>query len=520
MSQSVSSQVHAAEVADGELGEFGYTQELRRTLGGFSAFAAGFSFVSILTTVFQLFGFGYSFGGTLFFWTWPIVIAGQLMVALNFAELAARFPLAGSVYQWAKKLTPGFGGWVAGWMMLIGCVVALAAAAIALQIVLPSVWSGFQLVSGDSSVTSPTGATNAVLLGALLIVFTTIVNVAGVRVMARINDIGVAAELVGVVVLLVGLGMFAVRGPQVVLHATAPSDGAGAGIGGILASALMAAYVLYGFDTAASVAEETKNARRMAPRAVLRALLVSGIGGLAVVLFALMAAPSLTDGRLGGQGLPYVITAVFGGTLGPVFLADVAVAVVVCTLTIQTGTIRLIYAMARDGGLPGSRRLAKVSPRTSTPVGAALLSGVLAILLLLLNLGNPTVFSTITATSVVIVYLAYLLVTGPLLVKRLRKRLPVARSGWFSLGRWGTLINTAAVGYGLAMIVNIAWPRAEIYDLGGTGSPWMLLFPIEFVAVALLIGWLCWRRLRPSAMHSAASLDAAVPATGAMEKLS
>jgi amino acid transporter len=67
--------------------------------------AAGFSFVSILTTVFQLFGFGYTFGGPLFFWTWPVVLAGQLLVALVFAELAARYPLAGSVYQWAKQLT-------------------------------------------------------------------------------------------------------------------------------------------------------------------------------------------------------------------------------------------------------------------------------------------------------------------------------------------------------------------------------------------------------------------------------
>ncbi|QRP50053.1 amino acid permease [Amycolatopsis sp. FDAARGOS 1241] len=489
----------APPVPTDELQQFGYRQELRRTLGGFSAFAAGFSFVSILTTVFQLFGFGYSFGGPLFFWSWPAVLAGQLLVALVFAELAARFPLAGSVYQWAKQLARGFTGWLAGWMMLLGCVVALAAAAIALQIVLPSVWSGFQLVGGDPSVTSPTGATNAVLLGTLLIVFTTLVNAAGVRVMARINDIGVAAELVGVVVLIGGLALFAARGPQVVLRSVAVSDGtSAAGVGGVLASALMAAYVLYGFDTAASVAEETRDARRAAPRAVLRAVLVSGLGGLAVVLTALMAAPSLTDGQLAGHGLPYVITAVFGDTFGRIFLADVAIAVIVCTLTIQTGTIRLIYAMARDGALPMSARLSGVNPRTGTPLGPAVLSGALAIGLLGVNVGNPTLFSTITGTSVVIVYLAYLLVTAPLLVRRLRGNFP-AQPGLFSLGRWAIPVNVAAVAYGVVMIVNIAWPRAEIYDLAGSGSPWLLLFPVEFVAAALLIGGLCWLRLRRTA---------------------
>lgn len=479
-----------------ELEEFGYRQELRRTLGGFSAFAAGFSFVSILTTVFQLFGFGYSFGGTLFFWTWPVVLLGQLMVALTFAELASRYPLAGSVYQWAKQLAGGFRGWLAGWTMLLGCVVALASAAIALQVVLPSVWSGFQIVGGDPSITSATGATNAALLGALLLVCTTVVNAIGVRVMARINDIGVAAELVGVVVLIGGLVTFAVRGPQVVLQ---ESSGGG---GAWLASALAAAYVLYGFDTAASVSEETKNARRAAPRAVLRALLISGVGALAVVLVALMAAPSLTDGNLAGRGLPYVITSVFGETFGRIFLADVAVAVVVCTLTIQTGTIRLFYAMARDNALPFSARLSRVNERTGTPIAPAVVSGALAIALLLLNLGNSTLFATITATSVVLVYLAYLLVTTPLLGKRLRKQFPAPQPGWFSLGRWALPVTIAAVAYGALMIVNIAWPRGEIYDLAGTGSIWMLLFPIEFVVVAVLVGWLYWR-----SRESAISID-------------
>ncbi len=75
------------------LAAFGYQQELHRRVGGFASFAAGFSFVSILTTVFQLFFLGYGFGGAAFFWTWPIVFGGQLLVALNFSTLAARFPI-------------------------------------------------------------------------------------------------------------------------------------------------------------------------------------------------------------------------------------------------------------------------------------------------------------------------------------------------------------------------------------------------------------------------------------------
>ena len=59
------------------------------------------------------------------------------------------------------------------------------------------------------------------------------------------------------------------------------------------ATALTASYVLYGFDTAGTLAEETHDPRKKAPRAILQALLAAGFAGLLVLLFALMAAPDL-----------------------------------------------------------------------------------------------------------------------------------------------------------------------------------------------------------------------------------
>ncbi len=92
----------------GDLGEFGYEQQLHRSLGKFASFAAGFSFVSILTTIFQLFGLGFGFAGPAFFWTWPVVFVGQFMVALNFAELAPGTPSRG-------RSTNGHAGWAVRW---------------------------------------------------------------------------------------------------------------------------------------------------------------------------------------------------------------------------------------------------------------------------------------------------------------------------------------------------------------------------------------------------------------------
>src|SRR4030081_1229355 len=186
-----------------DLAAFGYAQQLRRRLGAYASFAAGFSFVSILTTVFQLFALGFSFGGASFFWTWPLVFAGQMLVALCFAELASRYPISGCIYQWSRRLSHATVGWFAGWTMLIAQIVTVSAAAIALQVVMPTIWHGFQIVGGDPSLAKSSGATNAVLLGAILIAVTTTINAVGIRVMSRINSIGVTLELIGVAALIV-----------------------------------------------------------------------------------------------------------------------------------------------------------------------------------------------------------------------------------------------------------------------------------------------------------------------------
>jgi urea carboxylase system permease len=495
----------------GDLASFGYDQQLRRRLGSYASFAAGFSFVSILTTVFQLFFFGFSFGGASFFWTWPIVFGGQLLVACCFAELATRYPISGCIYQWSRRLsTPTF-GWFAGWTMLIAQIVTVSAAAIALQVVLPTVWSGFQLVGHDSALTSTDGATNAVLLGAILVTLTTIVNAVGVRAMATINSIGVTCELIGVVLLVILLFANAERGPGAVLHSTgaAPHHSY---LGVFVISALMAAYVMVGFDSAGELSEETHNPRRTAPKAIIGALCVSGIGGALLLLAAIMAAPSLTSGDLSTVGLPYVLTAALGTTLGKIFLVDVAIAVCVCTLAIQTAASRMLFSMSRDNMLPGSAALSRVSATTGAPVLPAIVVGVLAVAVLVVNVGEASVFTALASVCIVLLYAAYLMVTVPLLVARLRGRLaPQTEPGLFSLGRLGVPVNVLAIIYGAAMMINLVWPRASVYDPAG-GHPLLQWFAPLFVLATALSGVIAFLVHRPHRYFAPATAPAAATA--------
>ena len=300
----------------GDLTSLGYKQELHRGLGPFASFASGFSFVSILTTVFQLFIIGFGFGGPAYIWTWPIVFVGQFCVCLCFAELSARYPIAGAIYQWSRRVSTDPLGWMAGWLMQIGYIISVAAIAIALQAVLPEVWSGFQLVGTDMSPTSEDGALNAIILGSICIALCIAIASFGVTKMAMITRIGVTIEIIGVVVVLVILFTHVVRGPAVVFE-TNGVEGDGSYIGPFLASMLMAAYVMYGFDSAAELSEETNDPRRTAPRAITRCMLVSAVGGGLMILGTLLAAPDILAPELSTQGIAYVLTHARRPVLGP-----------------------------------------------------------------------------------------------------------------------------------------------------------------------------------------------------------
>jgi urea carboxylase system permease len=459
----------AAARTDSGMEHFGYRESLDRGIGKFGSFAAGVSYISILTGTFQLFYFGFGTAGPAYLWSWPMVLIGQLAVALCFMELAAKYPVAGSVYNWSKQLGSSVVSWSAGWLMLTASIVSLSAVALALQLNLPRLWSGFQIVGDGKG--SYDFATNAVILGTALIFFTTIVNALGVRLMAMINSAGVFIELIAACCIAIVLAIHTKRGPAIFFSAN------GFGVNGgffsaFLVASLASGYVMYGFDTASSLGEETIEPRRTAPRAILRAILASFVLGGAILVFAILAAPNLADPQIasGNGGLQYIVEQVMWGPLSKIFLTCIVIAVTVCELAVHTAAIRLTFAMARDNALPFGEKLARVNPKTQTPIIPAIVIGVIAALILAVNIGQPKIFTVLTSIAVIMIYLAYLMVTGPLLLKRLRGQWPpsdLAAGGYFTMGRWGLWVNILAVLWGAGMALNLAWPREAVY-----GTPW------------------------------------------------
>jgi urea carboxylase system permease len=522
-----------AEASDTrELAGFGYKQELDRSLGFFSSFAAGFSYISILTGVFELFGFGFANAGPAVWWSWLVVFAGQMAVALCFAELAGQFPLAGSVYQWSKRIGDDFVSWMTGWILIIGSIVTVAAVAVAWQVVLPQVTTSFQFVGSTAAIraanagtySTPDGAKNALILGAILVVFATVVCMLGVKIMARINNFGVMAELIGSSILVVLLLFHLHRGPGIIGHTLGTGAGHSWGyLGAFLIGGIMSAYVMYGFDTAGTLAEETNDPRRNAPPAIIRALIAAAIIGALLILFSLMSVKNIENSKVistvGLLGLPYIIKQALGNTTGNVFLIDSAVAITVCTLAVCTACIRMLFSMARDGRLPFGSHLARVSGRAKVPIIPALFVGFWSLVLLVINLANQSAFLTLTSVAIIMFYLPYLAVTGSMLRKRLRGEWPRPEHGpYFNLGRWGLPVNIFAVVYGSVIAFEIAWPRAAVY-----GTKWYFRFgAYEFIGASFIVGCLYYFLVQTKkspevlAEHRADTPTLAEPAMGEM----
>src|SRR5467141_2132752 len=190
----------AADTRD--LAGFGYKQELKRILGFYSSFAVAFSYISPSTGIFTLYALGLGIGGPAFFWSWPIVVLGQLIIGLNFAEVSSHFPVAGSVYQWTKYLSNRSYAWFTGWIYLFAGVLTVAAVVATVPLVL------IPLINNVFGTSIGTDLDTERNVAALVLLTTTLLSIFGVRIVAFVNNTGVVFEILGMVVFAIILVIF------------------------------------------------------------------------------------------------------------------------------------------------------------------------------------------------------------------------------------------------------------------------------------------------------------------------
>src|SRR5256712_4256167 len=292
---------------EADLARFGYKQELRRTLGVFSSFAVAFSYISPSTGIFTLFALGLTTIGGVFFWSWPIVAIGQFIIALGWAELSSHYPVAGSVFQWTKYLSGKTYSWFTGWIYLFAGILTVTSVCVTLPLALIPAFNdmGWNLASNHS---------NQRIIAVVTLAAITVLNIFGVRLVAIINNTGVLFEILGMVVFAFVLALFHHHQSAAVIFHT---GGTSLTTGTFLVAMFMSLYVIYGFDTASTLAEETRNPRAEAPKAVLASVIGAFVIGAIFLWGILIADPSIADSAKSPASFPQTIIAEVMTQAGP-----------------------------------------------------------------------------------------------------------------------------------------------------------------------------------------------------------
>jgi amino acid transporter len=131
-------------------------------------------------------------------------------------------------------------------------------------------------------------------------------------------------------------------------------------------------FTITGFDASAHTAEETRDARNTVHKGMLHSVFWSLVFGFVLILAMVMATPDTTAAAASGWASfnNLFIATIMPSFLGKVMVVGVIISNFLCALAAVTSTSRMIYAFARDGGLPASKLLATVSPTYRTPTAA------------------------------------------------------------------------------------------------------------------------------------------------------
>ena len=456
-----------------QLRRLGYAQQLLRDMGGFANFAISFSIISILTGAVTLYGHGLKYGGP-FEMTlgWPLVSLLTLPVAMSLAQLASSYPTAGALYHWAAILGGRGAGFFTAWLNCIGQFAITAGIDYGLS----------QFVVALLGL--PPERTLPVYAGVLL--SHAILNHLGVRLVARLNDLSAWVHVAGVAVIVAALVLFAPRQPAQFLL-TRFTDAPRPYWLGFLLGLLQAGWTFTGFDASAHVSEETRDPTRNAPWGIFLSVAVSAVAGWALLLAVTIAIGDLPAAAAAENPFVHVLRGALGTRAGGALVWIAVLAMWFCGLSSVTSNSRMLFAFARDGGLPFSRQLAAVSRRYRSPHVAVWVATAAALAVALWTERysgyREAVYTAMTALSTIALYASYGL---PIWVGlRARRRGRWSKFGPWDLGRWSAAANVAALLWICALTVLFVLPPNEIAGYTFAG------------ALALIAAyWFLWMRRR------------------------
>jgi len=472
-----------------QLRALGYESHFDRTMSKWENFSLGFTYLSPVVGVYTIFASAFIAGGPPMWWTYLLVGLGQLMVCLVFGEIVSQFPISGGLYPWARRLMGKRWAWMAGWVYAwaLCCTMAGAATGVA------------PFLAQLGNVPSTPVATTVIAL--LLIVISTVLNLSGTRLLARVAMFGFVCELVGAIIVGGYLLIFARHQSLHVLVDTSFVETHGHYWPAFFASSLAAMFCYYGFEACGDVAEETPDASRMIPKAMRLTIYIGGAAASWICLAFVLSIPDIGAVMSGKDSDPIVtlLRAAMGETGFRAVIVVVLVSFVSCLLSLQAAASRLVFAYARDQMIFGSKYLSRMSPGNHVPATALVVMGAIPALIALSALWLQDAIATIISFAALGIYVSFQMIVFAALRARFKGWRP---AGPYTLKGWGGVVNVVALVYGVSAIVNILWPRTP-------NEPWYIDYGMLVTTVAVVfIGGAYMMIARPYERGNAPAGDA------------
>ena len=399
------------------LHSMGYAQELSRSMSKFSNFAISFSIICILSGGINSFpqalggvgGAGAGIG-----WIVGCLISG--MFALAMAQIASAFPTAGGLYHWSSILGNRFWGWLTAWLNLLGLITVLGAINIGTAFFFQGTFGS--LVGMDTS------AGHIVTFVAIITIAQALFNHLGIKVTTFLTDVSGYIIFLTTFVLVIACLYYAPALDFSRLWTFTNYSGEAGGnvfpqsdsmMGLFLLCLLLPVYTITGYDASAHTSEETKNAAMSVPKGIVSAVLWSSLVGWVMICAIMLAVPDMTAGAAQGWGVFYAtMDAILPPTLKSIIYVGILIAQLLCGLATVTSASRLLFAFARDDGMPiGSKALASVSPQFRTPVMAIWTSSILCILYVFaaqfVSVGGTNLYTIVVNSTLVFLFLSFII---------------------------------------------------------------------------------------------------------------
>ncbi|MED0585618.1 branched-chain amino acid transporter BcaP [Bacillus subtilis] len=379
-------------------------KSLKRELGAFDLTLLGIGAI-IGTGIFVLTGTGAVTAGPGLTISFVVAALACLFAALSYAEFASSVPVSGSVYTFTYATLGELLAFIIGWDLILEYMLAVSAVSVG--------WSGYfqSFLSGlgihlPVALTAAPGSVKGVFtifnLPAFVIVMAiTYLLYLGIKESKRVNNIMVILKV------LVVLLFIAVAAVYVKPHNWQPFMPMG--FGGVFSAAALVFFAFIGFDAVSSAAEETKNPAKDLPKGIIFSLLVCTI--LYVTVSAIMTGV-IPFAQFAGVDHPVSLVLQSAGQNWVAGIIDIGAVLGMTTvmLVMLYGQTRVMFAMSRDGLVPGS--LSKVHPKHKTPYVATWFFGTMSALLgslvpldelaKLVNIGTLSAFVLISVAVIVL----------------------------------------------------------------------------------------------------------------------